>query len=99
MTDDLDAVLLGKVDLARRAALKKLVLAAAYAVPVVASFAMSGLATAGAVCYSSNIISPNTIVPCPTEVPTLTDQALPVFGAALGVAAVAVIAGSKTSES
>jgi hypothetical protein len=97
MADELDAVLLEKVDLARRAALRKLVLGAAYAMPVVASFAMSGLATAGAVCYSSNISTPNTVVPCPVEVPTLTDQALPVFGAALGIAAVALVA-HKTSE-
>jgi hypothetical protein len=92
MADELDRVLLDKVDLARRSALKKLVIGAAYAVPVVASFTMAGLSTANA--GVSNCIVGNSAC----TVPTLSEPVLPLFGAALGVAAVA-LATRKTSES
>jgi hypothetical protein len=92
MADELDVVLLDKVDLARRAALRKLMLGAAYAVPVVASFAMSGLQTANA--FGSNCFVGNQAC----TVPTLSEPALPLFGAALGAAAIALVT-RKTTES
>jgi hypothetical protein len=95
MADELDVALLDKVDLTRRAALRKLVLGAAYTVPVVASFAMSGLQTASAL--ESNCFVGNTLVPC-GPVPTLSEPVLPLFGAALGAAAVALMT-RKTTES
>ncbi len=93
MADELDVALLEKIDLRRRSALKKLVLGAAYTVPGVASFAMSGPANAGG--DGSNCIVGNLDF-CP--VPTLTPPVLPLFGAALGIAAV-VLATRKTTES
>ncbi len=92
MADELDVALLDKVDLARRAALRKLVLGAAYAVPVVASFAMSGLQTADAL--ESNCFVGNQACP----VPALSEPILPLFGAALGAAAIALVS-RKTTES
>jgi hypothetical protein len=86
MADELDAVLLDKIDQGRRAALRKLVLGAAYAVPVVASFAMAGQSTPA-------MAEPNQ----PVAVPTLTDWSVPVFGAVLGAAAVTA-AVKKSSE-
>jgi hypothetical protein len=80
MSDDVEKQLLEKIDLARRTALKKLLLGAAYSVPVVASFAMSGLNN---VAMATGNLSPT--------VPTLTEWAVPAFGAALGVAAVAAL--------
>ena len=67
----------------------------AYAVPVVASFAMSGLNSANAI--QSNCFVGNQSVPC-GPVPTLSEPVLPLFGAALGAAAIALMT-RKTTES
>jgi len=48
MDDQLDPKLLDKVDEGRRASLKKILLGSAFAIPVIASFTMSGLGTAEA---------------------------------------------------
>jgi len=75
MSDELRDPILEKVDLTRRAALKKLLTSAAFTVPVVASFAMGGLTTSAMAANQSNLV------------PTLAEWAVPVFGAALGAAA------------
>lgn len=48
MDDQLDPKLLDNVDEGRRASLKKILLGSAFAIPVIASFTMSGLGTAEA---------------------------------------------------
>jgi hypothetical protein len=87
MSDELEKQLLDKVDAARRAALKKLIIGAAYTVPVVASFAMSGLSTVA-------MAQPNQSNQ-PVPAPTLSEWAVPVFGAALGAAALAGLKKNK----
>ncbi len=76
-----------KVDLARRSALRKLI-AGAYSAPVLATFAMAGLARPEVAMAQSNL----------SAVPTLTDWTLPAFGVALGAAAVATLAAKKSDE-
>lgn len=48
MDDQLDPKLLDNIDEGRRASLKKILLGSAFAIPVIASFTMSGLGTAEA---------------------------------------------------
>jgi hypothetical protein len=69
------------IDQSRRAALSKLVAGAAFAVPVVASFAMAGLTPAEAAPVNSNV----------TAVPTVSEWALPLIGVGLGAAALVVM--------
>ena len=77
---------LDKVDAGRREALTKLVLGSAFAVPVVASFAMGGLAPAQAQTSNSNIAS----------VPTMQEWALPLLAGGLGAAALLVMNKTRT---
>ena len=48
MDDQLDPKLLDNIDEGRRASLKKILLGSAFAIPVIASFTMSGLGVAEA---------------------------------------------------
>ena len=54
MNDKSDLKALESVDETRRSALKKLIIGAAFAVPVIASFSMSQLGTNEAEVYSTN---------------------------------------------
>ena len=87
MTDALKDRVVEKVDLERRAALRKLI-AGAYSAPVLATFAMAGLARSEVAMAESNQ---------PT-VPTLTEWTMPAFGVALGAAAIVTLAGKKSDE-
>jgi hypothetical protein len=77
---------LEKVDTSRRDALMKLVQGSAFAIPVVASFAMGGMAPAQAQTSNSNIAS----------VPTMEEWALPLLAGGLGAAA--LVAMNKTRK-
>lgn len=87
MTDALKDQVVEKVDLERRAALRKLI-AGAYSAPVLATFAMAGLARSEVAMAAGNQ---------PT-VPTLTEWTMPAFGVALGAAAIVTLAGKKSDE-
>lgn len=54
MDDKLDPKLLDSVDESKRSSLRKLILGSAFAVPIIASFTMSGLGTAEAGTHTSN---------------------------------------------
>jgi len=79
MGDEVEKELLESVDLERRTALRRLLHGAAYAVPVVASFALSGISPLDVAHASGNQ---------PAPVPTLGEWAVPVLGVALATAAV-----------
>jgi hypothetical protein len=84
MTDAFKDRVVEQVDVERRAVLRKLI-AGAYSAPVLATFAMAGLAR------------PEAAMALPNQaVPTLTEWTMPAFGVALGVAAVATIAAKKS---
>jgi hypothetical protein len=53
---DVDPELLAHVDEAKRSSLRKLVIGTAYAVPAIASFALSGLPATEAHAYTSNVL-------------------------------------------
>ena len=72
---------LDKVDPARRAALGKLVSGAAFAVPVVASFAMAGLTPTNAYAANSNVAT----------VPTMSEWGMIAVGVGLGAAALVAV--------
>lgn len=78
---------LDKVDSARRDALIKLVRGSAFAIPVVASFAMGGLTPAQAQTSNSNIAA----------VPTMQEWGVGLLGAGLGAAAL-ILLNNKTKE-
>jgi len=86
MGDEVEKRLLGKVNRARRAALKKLLLGSAFTVPVIASFAMSGLSTTAMASNQSN------------QVPTLAEWEVPVLGAALVATAAVVMSKKKRKD-
>ena len=52
---DVDPELLAHVDEAKRSSLRKLVIGTAYAVPAIASFALSGLSVTEAHAYTVNL--------------------------------------------
>ncbi len=79
MGDEVEKQILENVDLERRAALRKLVRGVAYGVPVVASFAMSGLSPIEVAHAGSNQVP---------AVPTLTEWAMPALGVAIASVAV-----------
>lgn len=54
MDDKLDPKLLDNVDESKRSSLRKLILGSAFAVPIIASFSLSGLGTAEAKSYTNN---------------------------------------------
>ena len=54
MDDKLDPKLLESVDESKRSSLKKLILGSAFAVPIIASFSLSGLGTAEAGAHTGN---------------------------------------------
>jgi hypothetical protein len=87
MSDALKDRVVEKVDLERRAALRKLI-AGAYSAPVLATFAMAGLARSEVAMAESNLAT----------VPTLTDWTMPAFGVALGAAALVTLAAKKSDE-
>jgi hypothetical protein len=74
---------LNKVVGSRRDALKKLLAGSTFAVPVVASFAMSGLTPGQANASNSNAI------------PTVADWALPVLAVGLGATALVTMGKKK----
>jgi hypothetical protein len=80
MGDEVEKELLESVGLERRAALKRLLHGAAYVVPLVASFALSGISPLDVAHATGN--QP------PEAVPTLGEWAVPVLGVALASAAV-----------
>jgi hypothetical protein len=58
MSDDSETIapdVLAHVDEARRASLRKILIAGAYAVPAIASFSLAGMSTAEAAAYVSNL--------------------------------------------
>ena len=77
MGDEVEKELLESVDLERRSALKRLLHGAAYVVPVVASFTLSGISPLDVAHAEGN-----------QPVPTLGEWAVPVLGVALATAAV-----------
>lgn len=76
---------LEQIDASRRAALTKLIQGSAFAVPVVASFAMSGMAPAQAQVSNSNI----------QAVPTLNEWGIGLLAAGVGAAAVVALNAKK----
>ena len=77
MGDETEKQLFEAIDLERRSVLKRLLHSAAYAVPVVASFTMSGISPISVAHAASN-----------QPVPTLNEWAMPVLGVTLAAAAV-----------
>jgi len=53
---DVDPALLAHVDESKRSSLRKLVIGTAYAVPAIASFALSGLSVTDAHAYTVNAL-------------------------------------------
>jgi hypothetical protein len=79
------------MDSARRAALLKLVKGAAFAVPVLTSFAMAGLKPAEALPPASTNTSSSSSSSSAAAVPTLAEWAMPVAVTGLGAVAVATL--------